>query len=117
MLQCKMNQQVEDIQEISADKVGAEEVSSHQGSLFITDVDDEICEDEKYYEEIDPGTAIKCLNCKIEHFPDNYVEGDKVNLYAVCRWHLGVSRCGNCSKNLIDLGVIRDHRRLCRAFS
>ena len=67
-----------------------------------------------YYDTIDKGTAMTCLICKVEHFPVNYVKGDKVDTYAVCRWHLGISRCVNCGKNLVGLGVIRDHRRLCR---
>ena len=87
----------------------AEEASEHQecqASLFITDVDDEICDDENYYNEIDPGTAFTCLQCNMEYFPASYTDGDKVNKWAVCRWHLGVSKCVNC-------GRIRDHRRLC----
>ena len=115
LMQHQSIEEVEDIVEVSADKVVAEEASSHQGSLFITDIDDEICDDEKYYDVIDPGISFTCLVCKIVHFPANYVKGDKVNLYAVCRWHLGLSRCWNCAKNLIGLGVIRDHRRPCRA--
>ena len=61
-----------------------------KGSLFVTDVDDEICTDEEYYDEIDTDVALTCFQCKIEHFPANYVEGDKVLKYGLCRWHLGV---------------------------
>ena len=86
-----------------------------KGPLLITDVDDEICSDEEYYEEIDPASAFTCLQCKIEHYPENFVEGSKVLFYGLCRWHLGVYKCKNCSKNLIGLGKIRDHRRICHA--
>ena len=78
--------------------------------LLITDIDDKFCEDEEFYDVIDPATAITCLVCNVEHFPANYKPGDKVNKYAVCRWHIGVSWCANCG-----LGVIRDHRQLCHA--
>ena len=88
---------------------------SDEKSLYVTEIDDEICDDEEYFDAIDPGTAMSCLVCNVEHFPANYVKGDKVNTYAVCRWHLGISKCVNCRKNLVGLGVIRDHRRLCRA--
>ena len=85
--------------------------------LFVTDVDDEICSDEEYYQEIDPSEAFTCFQCKMEHYPDNHVysEGEKVKMYGLCRWHLGVSRCKNCAKNLIGLGTIRVHRQICRA--
>ena len=59
-----------------------------KGSLFVTDVDDEICTDEEYYDEIDTDVALTCFQCKIEHFPANYVEGDKVLKYGLCMWHL-----------------------------
>ena len=81
----------------------------------MTDVDDEICTDEEYYDEIDTDVALTCFQCKIEHFPANYVEGDKVLKYGLCRWHLGVYKCKNCSKNIIGLAAIRAHRRICRA--
>ena len=97
------------------DKAVTEEASATRGPLFITDIDDEFCEDEEFFDEIDPEIAMTCLVCNAEHFPANYKPGDKVNKYAVCRWHLGVSKCVNCGKNLIGLGVIRDHRKLCRA--
>ena len=80
--------------------------------LLITDVDDEICSDEEYYEEIDPGSAFTCLQCQIEHYPENFVEGSKVLFYGLCRWHLGVYKCKNCLKNLIGLSKIRDHRQI-----
>ena len=83
--------------------------------LLITDIHDEICSDEEFYEEIDPSSAFTCLQCKMEHYPENFVEGDKVLFYGLCRWHLGVYKCKNCSKNLIGIGKIRDHRRICRA--
>ena len=86
------------------------------GPLLTTEIDDEICSDEEYYDEIDPGAAaFTCLQCKIEHFPGNFVEGEKVLFYGLCRWHLGVYRCNNCSKNIIGLGNIRVHRQICRA--
>ena len=95
-----------------------EEVAStakfNKSPLFITDVVDEICSDEEFYEEIDPGSAFTCLQCKMEHYPENFVEGDKVLFYGLCRWHLGVYKCKNCAKNLIGIGKIRDHRRICR---
>ena len=83
--------------------------------LLITDVDDEICSDEEYYKEIDPGSVFTCLQFKIEHYPENFVEGSKVLFYGLCRWHLGVYKCKNCLKNLIGLSKIRDHRKICRA--
>ena len=58
--------------------------------MFLTEVDDEICTDEEYYAEIDTDVALTCFQCKIEHFPDNYVEGDPVLKYGLCRWHLRV---------------------------
>ena len=91
------------------------QVSATAGQVIITDVDDEICSDEKYYDEIDPGEAFSCLECNIEHFPENYEEGGKVKRYGLCRWHLGVSKCKNCSRTLIGLGTIRVHRTICRA--
>jgi hypothetical protein len=97
-----------------ADQAAAEEVSA-EGSLFLTAVNDELCDDEQYYDVIDPGTAFTCLQCNIEHFPANYEEGDKVKKYVLCRWHLGVSKCSNCAKNLIGLGTIKVHRQICRA--
>ena len=87
----------------------------NEGGLFITTVDDELCSDEEYYDEIDPGTAFTCMQCMMEHYPVKYVKGDIVKKYVLCRWHLGVSKCGNCAKNLIGLGTIRVHRQLCRA--
>jgi hypothetical protein len=42
---------------------GTVEVSTTvvESGLFITDIDDEICSDEEYYEEIDPGEAFTCF--------------------------------------------------------
>ena len=90
-----------------------------ENGLFVTDVDDEICSDEEYYKEIDPGEAFTCFQCKMEHYPDNqvYSAGEKVKMYGLCRWHLGVSRCKNCTKNLIGIGTIRVHQQICLAFS
>ena len=70
---------VEDLGDTSVDNVVAEEASAIQRSLLITDIDDEICNDELYYDEIDPGTAVSCLQCNMEYFPASYVDGDKVN--------------------------------------
>ena len=54
-------------------------VPTEEKQLFVTDVDDEICNDEQYYDEIDPSEAFTCFQCKMEHFPDNPVdEGQKV---------------------------------------
>ena len=89
--------------------------TENENALFVTDVDDEICSDEEYYMEIDPGEAFTCFQCKMEHYPDDHVEGVKVKMYGLCRWQLGVSRCKNCAKNLIGLGTIRVHRQICRA--
>ena len=85
------------------------------GQLFLTEIDDEVCSDEEYYEEIDPGEAFTCFECNIQHYPENYVEGGKVEKYGLCRWHLGVSKCKKCAKNLIGLATIRAHRQICRA--
>jgi hypothetical protein len=105
--------------QVPVEQAVAETVSTSvetESGLFVTDIDDEICDDEQYYEEIDPGEAFTCFQCKMEHFPEHHVdEGQKVKMYGLCRWHLGVSRCKNCSKNLIGLGTIRVHRQLCRA--
>ena len=76
------------------------------GQLFLTEIDDEVCSDEEYYEEIDPGEAFTCFQCNIEHFPANYVESGKVKKYGLCRWHLGVSKCKKCAKNFFGLGYI-----------
>ena len=83
--------------------------------LYVTEIDDEICSDEEYYDEIDAKSAFTCLQCKIEYFPENFVEGEKVLFYGLCRWHLGVWKCRNCSINLVGLGKIRAHRQICRA--
>ena len=91
------------------------QVSVTARRVFITDVDDEVYSDEKYYNEIDPGEAFSCLEGNIEHFPENYKEGGKIKRYGLCRWHLGVSKCKNCSRTLIGLGTIRVHRKICRA--
>ena len=105
--------------QVPVEQAVAETVSTSvetESGLFVTDIDDEICDDEQYYEEIYPGEAFTCFQCKMEHFPEHHVdEGQKVKMYGLCRWHLGVSRCKNCSKNLIGLGTIRVHRQLCRA--
>ena len=105
--------------QVPVEQAVAETVSTSvetESGLFVTDIDDEICDDEQYYEELDPGEAFTCFQCKIEHYPDNYVnEGQKLKMYGLCRWHLGVLRCKNCSKNLIGLGTVRVHRQLCRA--
>ena len=92
------------------------EMNHSQGPLLLTSVDDEFCEDEEYYDEIDPTeAAFTCFQCDIEHFPANYVDGDRIKKYGLCRWHLGVSKCRNCAKNIIGLGIIRAHRQICRA--
>ena len=62
------------------------------------------------YIEIDAKSAFTCLQCKIEYFPENFVEGEKVLFYGLCRWHLGVWKCRNCSINLVGLGKIRAHK-------
>ena len=97
-------EEVEDVEHALVDNAVTEKENvsackSDERSQYITDIDDEICKGEEYYDPIDPGTAMACLICKVEHFPVNYLKGDKVDTYAVCRWHLGISRCGNCGKN------------------
>ena len=114
------NANVEDIaaEIVEVVQEAAEEVPEKQylqGPLLITSVEDEFCEDEKYYDEIDPNVAFNCFQCKMEHFPANHVDGDRVPTYGLCCWHLGVSKCRNCAKNIIGLGVIRAHRQICRA--
>ena len=113
--QHQTTEEVEDVVDVIVEKETTSTLKSDEKSLYVTDIDDEICDDEEYFDAIDLGTAMSCLVCNVEHFPANYVKGDKVNMYAVCRWHLGISKCVNCRKNLVGLGVIRDHRRLCRA--
>ena len=73
--------------------------------------------DEKFYEEIDGKTAFSCLQCHLEYFPANYVPGNKIAKYCLCRWHLGVTRCKKCNKDLCGLGTIRVHRKTCLALS
>ena len=114
------NANVEDIaaEIVEVVQEAAEEVPEKQylqGPLLITSVEDEFCEDEKYYDEIDPNVAFNCFQCKMEHFPANHVDGDRVPTYGLCCWHLGVSKCRNCAKNIIGLGVIRAHRQICHA--
>ena len=103
----------------SADNEVTEEVAQSDKvqklPLFVTDIDDEVCSDEEYYDEIDAKSAFTCLQCKIEYFPEHFVKGEKVLFYGLCRWHLGVSKCKNCSVNMVGLGKIRAHRQICRA--
>ena len=79
------------------------------------EVNDEFCDDEKFYEEIAGKTAFSCLQCHLEYFPANYVPGNKIAKYCLCRWHLGVTRCKKCNKDLCGLGTIRVHRKTCLA--
>ena len=85
----------------------ASSTKADKSPLLITDI--------VFDEEIDLGSPFTCLQCKMEHYPENFVEGDKVLFYGLCRWHLGVYKCKNCSQNLIGIGKIRDHRKICRA--
>ena len=78
-------------------------------------LDDEVCTDEEYYDEIDSKIAFTCIQCHIEHFPASYVPGDKVAKYGLCRWHLGVTQCKKCDRKIIGLGTIRLHRQTCHA--
>ena len=59
-------------------------------AVFSTDVYDGVCSDEEYYEEIDPCEAFTCLECNIEHHPDNHVEGQKLKKYGPCRLGRGI---------------------------
>ena len=53
----------------SADNEVTEEVAQSDKvqklPLFVTDIDDEVCSDEEYYDEIDAKSAPTCLQCKI----------------------------------------------------
>ena len=67
-------------EEALVEKEVAEEAAEHQEyqqSLFITDIDDEICDDERYYDEIDPETAFTCLQCNMEYFLSVTLKGIK----------------------------------------
>ena len=35
--------------------------TAKESGLFVTDVDDEICSNEEYFKEIDPGEAFTCF--------------------------------------------------------
>ena len=78
-------------------------------------IDDELCPDEEFYEEIDANIAFTCIQCHIEHFPASYVPGDRIAKYGLCRWHLGVSQCKKCDRKIVGLGTIRVHRQTCHA--
>ena len=111
-----ITEEVEVNDKISAGQVATEEViAGRKESLFLTAIDDKFCDDEEYYDVVDPNTAINYLQCKMDYFPVNYIDGDEVNKYAVCRWHLGVSKCRNCEKNFVGLDKILAHRQICRS--
>ena len=94
------------------EQVVAEEVSNNQ--LFLpVEVDDEFCDDENYYDVVDPDIAFTCLQCNFGHFPPKYKDGDTVKKWAICRWHLGVSKCRKCGRTLIGMDQIRAHRQIC----
>ena len=81
-------------------------------------INDEFCpDDEEFYDEIDPTKAFSCFQCNMEYFPPNFVTSDKVYKYVLCRWHLGVSKCGKCKKIIMGLGTIRLHRQTCLTLS
>ena len=102
------NAATEDVpEEITADVEVAEVVTT------CPLVCDNICDDEQYYDVVDPAIAFTCLQCKLEHFPVNYKDGDTVKKWAICRWHLGVSKCRKCGKKLIGMDRIRTHRQVC----
>ena len=75
----------------SADNKVTEEVAQSDKvqklPLFVTDIDDEVCSDEECYNEIDAKSAFACLQCKIEYFTENFVEGEKV-FYGL--WFVGM---------------------------
>ena len=82
--------------------------------LFLpVEVDDEVCDDEKYYDVVDPDIAFTCLQCNLGHFPAKYKDGDTVKKWALCRWHLGVRKCRNCGITLIGMDRIKAHRQIC----
>ena len=82
--------------------------------LFLpVEVDDEVCDDEMYYEVVDPDIAFTCLQCNLGYFPAKYKEGDTVKKWGICRWHLGVSKCGKCGKTFVGMDRIRAHRQIC----
>ena len=62
---------------------------------------------------VDPDIAFTCLQCKLRHFPASYKDGDTVEKWALCRWHLGVSQCRKCGNTLIGMRQIRAHRQIC----
>ena len=90
----------------------AEEVAT-SALLLPVEVCDEICDDLEYYEVVDPAIAFTCLQCNLEHFPVKFKNGDTVKKWAICRWHLGVSKCRKCGKKLIGMDQIRAHRQIC----
>ena len=103
-------------EEITEEKEIGEEVAEEDNSnqLFLPlEVDDEVCDDEQYYEVVDPDVAFTCLQCNLEHFPVMYKDGDIVKKWALCRWHLGVSKCRKCGITLTGMDRIRAHRQIC----
>ena len=107
------NAATEDVpEEITAD-VEVAEVVTRSPLLLPVEVRDEVCDDEQYYDVVDPAIAFTCLQCKLEHFPVNYKDGDTVKKWSICIWHLGVSKCRKCGKKLIGMDQIRAHRQIC----